>query len=385
MNLDALERLQLLYNVFSTSLRLALYVQDAYLVGDINEGWENHDDELIILGQIIPHMLSLLQRVRRIKLTHLSQLRSRRDLSRKGRWTDYPEALKAAILEFCKIPSVIHITISHIRDFPISILATCSGLKKLSLSDLDFHVYDARSIELYLQGMTVPETQTHLDVLEMDQSFSKFFPLIAQAFRHPNSIVNLCKLRALKIVGSLPNSTHLVWEDIDRFAPALECLMWNQATDWEGRTVISKFYAEPLNLAQMKNMRYLILKFLADFNKYNIIPNIDWLSESLHRLRWSNQIEEITIILIYESWNRDNTNALLSIWTKRLDTVVCGAGFPVLRRIRIILADFADRVRRFTVEVKPRLGLQVGELFQIEPLRNDSADIWKQVVVRFMG
>lgn len=386
------------------SPRLSLYVRDIHLVGDIdiNSLGVNHDRELFFT-EVIPSILEQFKCVRRISLVYLANGQKGRGFLRKKNWTDQPEPLKNAILNLCLNPSVIGMTISHIRDFPVSILASCSRLKKLSLRELDFVTYNHQNIDVDMRKLEASQPQGNLDTLEMDRSFNTFFPVVVQAFQHPHSVVSLSQLCALRIVGSLPETTDAVWENIDIFARALKCLMWNQAVDWEGRTgtnrlrhwmvtpiyaaaspVISKFYAEPLNLARMINLRYLVLTFLADVNKYGIIPNLDWLADSLIHLRWCNHIEEITVVLIYESWNRDNTNALLSVWTRRLDAVIAGRGFPALKCIRIVLPDFADRVKRFIVEIKPQLGLQVGEYFHIEPLRNDTVNIWRETTEKIL-
>jgi hypothetical protein len=130
----------------------------------------------------------------------------------------------------------------------------------------------------------------------------------------------------------------------------------------------------------MTNLRFLLFSTSYDIDRNRLIANLDWFISSLERMRGCNLLEEITIILYPDSFNRGEVIDRLTSWITKLNTLFILGGFPSFRKVLIYLDDFSELVEKFVQEEMSKLQLDTS--FIVIPLREDVATISNQIMRR---
>jgi hypothetical protein len=245
---DSFERSQRLHNVFLMAPHITLYVREVYLTGFIGSTWSLQPRHQRFSEEVFPGILSLLPRVRRFILSLLSRGEDEAGPLRGRSWVQQSDSLQKAIVNLCTSPSTTYLSLSHIQEYPVSALARCSGLKHLSLRGLEFQpnasqIMQTDSKQNSITSLEMDNAQSQLKILEIDGSFKASLPPLVGVLEHPHSLINRSQLRALKLVGSLPDiDQRLAWDAFELVVSTVEFFMWNQAVDWNERTGTANLY-----------------------------------------------------------------------------------------------------------------------------------------------
>lgn len=196
-----------LYSILSYNPGIGLYVRHLHLV--------MHDASS---GRELPSILQTLGQLRSLcwQVAQMEPLP----------WTTLDRFLKTTVMELLQSSTLVHIDISHVKDFPISLLARSSHLKELTLSDVFPPTFIYHEVKLESK----PKQKAQLQSLVVSSTLSADHSLFG-ILTHVLSSIELSHLRHLR-VGSIRQDKEI--EECQR-------MMESAADSLEDLTLAMKF------------------------------------------------------------------------------------------------------------------------------------------------